>query len=69
MCLSHKLGLTAAMDVTLKTHRQFNTVLIVYILYCEKGFIVNSEFQSYNLASAGVLVCIRWSSDVVPHLA
>lgn len=29
MCLSHKLGLTAAMDVTLKTHRQFNTILMV----------------------------------------
>lgn len=28
MCLSHKLGLTAAVDVTLNTNRQLNTILI-----------------------------------------
>lgn len=70
MRLSHKLSLTAAMDVTLKTHGQFNTVWNTFnTFYWEKDDIVNIEFLSYNLSSAGVLVCVRWSSYVVPHLA
>lgn len=31
-------------------------------------YTVNHLHLSYNLASAGVLVCVRRSSDVVPHL-
>lgn len=37
-------------------------------LYCEIA-CCESNGLSYNLACVGVLVSIRWSSDVVPHLA
>ena len=64
VCLSHKLGLAAAVDVTLKTHRS-----LLHTYYIVNEDILYSVFLSYNLSSAGVLVCIRWTSDVVPHLS
>lgn len=64
VCLSDKLGLAAAVDVTLKTHRQ-----LVHTHYIVNEDMLYCVFLSYNLSSTGVLVCVRRTSDVVPHLA
>lgn len=64
--LGDELGLTAAVDVALKQTQQRprhppepQTSVT----------LANKERPSYNLAGAGVLVCVRRPSDVIPHLS
>lgn len=45
------------------------TVLLYLNLNTDVCTFATSDSVPYNLAGAGVLVCIRWSSYVVPHLA
>lgn len=69
VCLGDKLGLTATVDITLKQTFYQCSGNLHNALYSVRGYIVNNLHLSYNLASTGVLVRVRRSSDVVPHLS